>query len=308
MVVFTHLCVYLGAAAGVILLASAVNGRAIKKNGKFSDEFGNCTLSTSMLSEIKSYQPTVDRIAKEIVNGHFSGDTWNSLSIFIDMFGPRMYGSKSLEDSIDYMVCKLQEVGLENVHTENATLPRWQRGFESAQLLQPHEQNLPMLGLGSSVGTPRDGIIADVVVVESFDEFDELSENVVRGKIVLFVPKWVSYFVTVKYRYRCASVASRKGAVAALLRSITPFSIGSPHTGAQKYEDGVVKIPVAAITVEDTEMLLRMYRRGDQITIRLKMDDKNLDPYVSRNTIAELQGRTHSHDKKVVVVSGHLDR
>lgn len=76
----------------------------------------------------------------------------------------------------------------------------------------------------------------------------------------------------------------------------------------QTYEKGVVQIPVAALTVEDAEMLLRLYRRGERMTIRLEMEDRNLDPYVSRNTISELQGRTYAVDKKVVVVSGHLDR
>lgn len=273
---------------------------------KFVDGNGNCALPTKLLNEIQSYQPIVNKIAQEILNGNYSGDTWNSLSEFIDKFGPRFSGTKSLESSIDYMVDKLKEVGLENVHTENATIPRWQRGFESATLITPHEQNLPILGFGFSVGTPRGGIIGDVVVVESFDEFDKLDENVVRGKIVVFVPEWVSYGVTVKYRSKGASEASKKGAIAALVRSITPFSIGSPHTGMQTYE-GVVKIPVAALTVEDAEMLLRLYRRRQRISIRLEMEDRNLDPYVSRNTISELQGRTQPIDRNVVVVSGHLD-
>lgn len=293
----------------VIVSLSVVNGAVIDNRiDKFIDATGNCALPSKLLNEIKSYQPIVDKIAKEILNGSYTGDTWNSLSEFVDRFGPRFSGSKSLENSIDYMVDKLKEVGLENVHTENATIPRWQRGFESAQLVQPHEQNLPILGFGFSVGTPRGGLIADVIVVESFDEFDKLSEDVVHGKIVVFVPEWVSYGVTVQYRSKGASVASKKGAVAALVRSITPFSIGSPHTGMQTYEKGVNEIPVAAVTVEDAEMLLRLYRRGVPISIRLEMDDRNLDPYVSRNTISELQGRTQPIDKKVVVVSGHLDR
>lgn len=295
--------------AVILSIASAVNGGVIDNRvEKFVDQNGQCALPPKLLDEIQSYQPIVNKIANEILNGNYTGDTWNSLSEFIDKFGPRFSGSKSLESSIDYMVDKLKEVGLENVHTENATIPRWQRGFESAQLVQPHQQNLPILGFGFSVGTPRGGIIGDAVVVESFEEFEKLTEDVVRGKIVVFVPQWVSYGVTVQYRSKGASVASKKGAIAALVRSITPFSIGSPHTGMQRYEEGVVQIPVAAVTVEDAEMLLRLYRRGERITIRLEMEDRNLDPYVSRNTISELQGRTQPVDKKVVIVSGHLDR
>lgn len=297
-------------AAVILLLTSVVVNGAVIDNRieKYVDVDGNCAMPTKLLTEIQSYQPIVNRIAQEILNGTYTGDTWNSLSEFIDEFGPRFSGSKSLERSIDYMVDKLREVGLENVHTENATIPRWQRGYESATMVEPHEQNLPILGLGFSVGTPRGGLIGEVVAVESFDELDGLSDDVVRGKIVVFVPEWVSYGVTVQYRSKGASKAARKGAVAALVRSVTPFSIGSPHTGMQSYEKGVAQIPVAAVTVEDAKMLLRLYRRGKRIVIRLEMEDRNLDPYVSRNTIAELQGRTQPVDKKVVVVSGHLDR
>lgn len=80
---------------------------------------------------------------------------------------------------------------------------------------------------------------------------------------MIFVPAWTSYGQTVRYRSIGASVASRKGAVAALIRSITPFSIGSPHTGVQEYSSDVKKIPAACITVEDATMLLRMFRRGE---------------------------------------------
>jgi len=47
-----------------------------------------------------------------------------------------------------------------------------------------------------------------------------------------------------------------------LVRSVTPFSIESPHTGAMSYTTGVTKIPAAAISVEDANMFLRMRERG----------------------------------------------
>lgn len=219
-----------------------------------------------------------------------------------------MSGSANLERAIDYMIGQLNDAGLENVHTENASVPHWERGFESAQLTAPHTQTLPFLGLGTSIGTPRGGIIADAIVVQTFDELKALPDSDVHGKIVVFAPQWESYGKTVQYRSAAASRASEKGAVAALVRSITPFSIGSPHTGMQHYADGVRKIPVGCITVEDAEMLLRMHRNGTPLTIRLEMEDRMFpEPFVSRNTIAELQGAGSSKNTSVVVVSGHLD-
>lgn len=222
-----------------------------------------------------------------------------------DKFGSRMTGSSSLENAIDYMVDEMKKAGLDNVHTENATVPHWERGYENCQMVSPRQAKINICGFGFTVGTLRGGLIADVVAVESFDEFDALPESTVKGKIVLFVPEWQGYGKTVAYRSRAASVASKKGAVAALVRSITPYSIGSLHTGMQQYADDVKnKIPVAAVTVEDAYIMLRMYRRGEKITLHLEMEDRNLGDFVSRNTIAELAGESKT---PVVVVSGHLD-
>lgn len=84
----------------------------------------------------------------------------------------------------------------------------------------------------------------------------------VKGKIVVYNEPYVSYGETVKYRSHGAVEAAKLGAVATLIRSVTPFSIASPHTGWQDYDDNVTKIPTACITIEDAQLLNRMYQRG----------------------------------------------
>ena len=49
--------------------------------------------------------------------------------------------------------------------------------------------------------------------------------------------------------------------MAVLLRSVASFSIDSPHTGMQTYDVRYPKIPIAAISIEDAEMLARMQVR-----------------------------------------------
>lgn len=127
----------------------------------------------------------------------------------------------------------------------------------------------------------------------------------VEGKIVVYNEPYVSYEETVKYRGYGAIEAAKLGAVATLIRSVTPFSIDSPHTGWQHYQDNVTQIPTAAITVEVAEMLHRMYQSGEDILIYLSMEARNLSPVMSRNTIADITGS--QHPDKVVIVSGHLD-
>lgn len=52
------------------------------------------------------------------------------------------------------------------------------RGSESATLLQPRQKNLAMLGLGYSIGTPPEGITANAVVVNSFEELKKRADEV----------------------------------------------------------------------------------------------------------------------------------
>lgn len=163
---------------------------------RISDE---CGLSEALKSEIQSYQPIVDRIAHEILNGKFKGETYNSLQHFTDKFGPRLAGSKNLENAIDFMLTEFENQGLENVHAEKAEVTHWIRGVEKASVLTPFEGNLPILGLGTSVGTTKKGIKAKAVVVETFDELNLIPDSEVEGKIVVFVPKWEGYGRTVRY-------------------------------------------------------------------------------------------------------------
>ena len=121
---------------------------------------------------------------------------------------------------------------------------------------------------------------------------------------MIFNEPFVSYGETVKYR-SAAAEAAKLGAVATLIRSITPYANDLPHTGWQNYRDGVEKIPTAAISINSSETLHQMYKNGEDILIYLYMEAKSYPPVYSRNTIAEIKGS--KEPEKVVLVSGHLD-
>jgi len=183
-------------------------------------------------------------------------------------------------------------------------VPHWVRGEESLELLTPTAIKLSMLGLGNSIATPAAGVSAEVVVVRDFAELDALGEQV-RGKIVVFNAPFVNYGLTVQYRVTGASRAARYGAVAVLVRSITPVSLQTPHTGAMNYDPQQPQIPAAAITIEAAELLQRLYDRGEHPTVRLKMEAKFLPDTESANVVAELKG-TERPDE-IVLIGGHLD-
>ena len=243
--------------------------------------------------------------AEKIIQAALENEAgFERLAELCDTFGPRFTGSQNLEDAIDWILEKMEEDGLANVHGEKVKVPRWVRGKESMALISPHKKEMHILGLGGSIGTPKKGIRGEVFVVNSFDDLEANAEKA-KGKIVLFNVPFTSYGETVQYRYGGAPAAAKAGAVASLVRSIGPFSLNTPHTGGMRYEDGVKKIPHAAITLENAEMFQRIQDRGGTITVKLKMDGHYIPDGWSRNVVAELPGT--EFPKEVIVMGGHID-
>jgi carboxypeptidase Q len=229
---------------------------------------------------------------------------WNRVATLTETFGHRFSGSESLERAIDWTLAEMTKDGLDGVRGEPVMVPRWIRGAESIELVSPRHQVLPMLGLGGSIATPAAGITADVMVVTSYDELRARAAEA-RGKVVLFNVPFTNYGQTVQYRSGGAVAAARVGAVASIIRSVTPYSMRTPHTGGMAYNDSVPKIPHAAITPDDADMIARMIARGQKVTVKLTMSARTMPDAQSRNVIAELRGSTTPEE--VVVMGGHID-
>jgi carboxypeptidase Q len=226
------------------------------------------------------------------------------LTELVDRFGPRFSGTENLERAIDWILDQMRRDGLHAVRGEPVQVPRWVRGAESLRLVHPRARDLPVLGLGGSIGTPEEGVTADVLVVGSFEELEARAPQA-RGRIVLFDVPFTNYGETVRYRTTGAIAAARAGAVASLVRSVGPFSMQTPHTGAMSYADSVPRIPHAAITGEDALLLRRMQERGERVTVTLRMSARTLPDTESRNVVAELRGRERPDE--FVVIGGHID-
>jgi Peptidase family M28 len=232
-------------------------------------------------------------------------DGMDSLTYLCDRIGNRLSGSPALERAVSWAAAKMKADGLTNVVTPSVKVPHWVRGNESAALTEPVARPLTILGLGGSVGTPKRGITADVVPVSSFEDLEKRGRDGVQGKIVLFNVPYEGYNRTVVYRTSGPSRAARLGAVAALVRSITPVSIQSPHTGALEYADGLPKIPAAAVTIEDALLIQRLADAGNPVVVHLEMDAHMLPDAESANVIGEIPGRERPDE--IVVIGGHLD-
>ncbi|NXX45973.1 CBPQ Carboxypeptidase, partial [Tricholaema leucomelas] len=258
-------------------------GKSVRRGVSYPRTFAD------IKKELAGYRDVAKAIIDLAVHGRAQNRSYERLAVFADTIGPRLSGSKNLEAGIKYMFRALQEDRLENVHLEPVKVPHWERGEEFAMMLEPRNHSIAVLGLGSSVATPPGGIVAEVIVVSSFDELHRRAKEA-KGKIVVYNEPFISYGETVRYRSEGAAEAAKVGAVASLIRSVAAFSIHSPHTGWQSYQPAVPRIPTACIAVEDAEMMARMALRGTRIIVHLKMGAKTYPDSPSFNTVAEIVG------------------
>lgn len=250
---------------------------------------------------LNGYRDIAARIVGESMASDFA---WRRLAELTDTVGHRLSGSPQLDHAIRWATAEMKRDGLDNVHTEPVMVPKWVRGRESAEIVEPGRHAIAMLGLGDSVGTPAGGIQAEALVVGSLEELDANAAKA-RGRIVVFNVPYSGYGETRPVRSNGPSRAARHGAVAALVRSVGPPGLRLPHTGALQYLDGAPKIPGAGIATEDADRLQRMADRGERIVLRLQMEARFEPDVLSANVIGEIRG--HELPDEVVVVGGHLD-
>ncbi len=249
----------------------------------------------------ETYREVADQLIDAALADSFAYDRLAELT---DTFGPRISGSRNLEDAIDWIIEEMNADGLDNVRGEAVMVPHWVRGEETLMMIEPRVADLRILGLGGTIGTAPEGITGEVLVVNSYDELEARAEEA-RGKIVLYNVAFTTYGQTVQYRSTGAIRAAEVGAVASLIRSVGPVSLSTPHTGAMRYSDEVPRIPHAALTMEDAMMMQRMQDRGQRIVVRLNMDDVWLPDAPSRNVMGEIVGSEFPDE--IVVLGGHID-
>jgi carboxypeptidase Q len=255
----------------------------------------------SSLTWLADYRAPASRLIAEATRDSFA---WHRLAVLTDTIGHRLSGSPQLDRSIAWALAEMKQDGLENVHTEKVMVPKWVRGSESAEIVQPAHHAVAMLGLGGSVATPREGIEGPLLIVHSYEDL-EMHAADARGRIVLFNVAYTSYGETSRFRWNGASRAARYGAVAMLIRSVGPNGQRLPHTGGLTYAADSPRIPAAAISSEDADLLQRMTDRGERVALRLRMEG-HVEPDVeSANVVGEIRGR--ERPEEIVVVSGHLD-
>jgi carboxypeptidase Q len=224
--------------------------------------------------------------------------------------GQRLAGSPAEARARAWAVAKLFSLGFSNIRVETFPVPTGTRGTESAEVLVPFPQSLVVNALGGSGLTGPEGVTGQVVAFDSVDALRLAPDDAIRGKIVFVDHRMAATQDGIGYgqfgapRRQGPTIASKKGALAIVIRSIGTDHNRTPHTGIMSFDDGARPIPAGALSIPDAEQLQRILKRGKPVTLKLRLEGTRFTG-TSGNVIAELPGRDPTLPP--VLVSGHLD-
>lgn len=270
-----------------------------------------------VVSAEEAYSPQLRAELKTLRDGALTSDyAWSQVAHITENIGPRPEGSPQAEFAAQYVAGQLRGLGLE-VRLEEVLVPRWNRGAETAELVEyPGQapgtvQKIVLTALSGNTPTTAEGLTAEVVVVRNFEELKALGREKVAGKIVLFNEiydqrkaagglAFKAYEEAVQYRGEGAKAAAALGAVGSLVRSVGDADYRIPHTGGST----PAGIPQGAVTSEDAELMAHLATQG-KIRLHMVLTSQVGPAVVSHNVVADIKGS--EHPEQIVVVSGHLD-
>jgi carboxypeptidase Q len=241
---------------------------------------------------------------------------YHQLAHLTENIGPRPTGSLQAEAAVDYVAGELRQLGLD-VRLEEVKVPHWVRGVETAELVEyagqakGTTQKIVLTALGGSAATPAEGVTAELVVLNNFDELKALGHQGVAGKIVLFNEvfdkqkaaagmAFAAYGEAVRYRAAGPKAVADLGGAACLVRSVGNADYRLPHTGFNL----PAGIPAGAVTAEDASLIADLAAQG-RVRMHLTLTPQKLAEVTSHNIVADLKGS--EYPEHIIVVSGHLD-
>ncbi|MCB9832874.1 MAG: M20/M25/M40 family metallo-hydrolase [Planctomycetes bacterium] len=304
----------LGPFTALLLAFVAISSPVRAQEDEEPQVHAEVTIDGALRDEIRGYRGAVRDIVKHALK---DGQAYESLADLCRRAPKRLSGSPGSAAAVALAQAMMKSAGFENVRLEPVMVPHWEPGdLARVRVLTPARgitTPLPIVPLGGSVATPADGIEAEVVEVPSIEALRALEPATVRGKIVYFdrpmdptmITTFQAYGGAVKQRTLGAVEAGKLGAVAVLIRSVTTLKDDEPHTGAMRYDDGVPRIPAAALSYLAADRLSALIARGEPVRLALELDCKWFEDEQSYNVVGEIVGREKADE--VLVVGGHLD-
>ena len=264
-----------------------------------------------------------DKFVNEIISDIYSvslndSKSYDWLEYLSKNIGPRLSGSLNAERSVKWTKKTLESIGLDSIWLQPVMVPKWVRGnFEYAFIESSpgNTINVNVCALGGSIPTPSSGIKSNVIEVKSFEELESLGKKNIKNKIVFFnrpmqkelINTFESYSNAVNQRYDGARIASKYGALAVIVRSLTLKYDYVPHTGVMSYGNIPIKsrIPAMAISTNDADLLSSMLNLNPNLKFFMKQNCRNFPDVLSYNVIGEIKGSKKPND--IILIGAHLD-
>jgi carboxypeptidase Q len=246
-----------------------------------------------------------------------NGQAYENLRTLTKDIGHRLSGSESAGKAMQWGAEVMRSYGADNVSIMPVMVPHWTRGSvanATARWGDGQEKALHITALGGSVGTdPSSALQAGVTVVKQLAELKDLPSDQTQGRIVLFnrpmdpvqINTGSAYGGAYDQRGNGASAAAAVGARGALVRSLTHALDTLPHTGAMRYQEGIDRIPAAAISTVDAAWLAKAIEQFPDLTVQLELDCQAFDDVEQGNVIGTWYGTELPNE--IITLGGHLD-
>jgi len=263
-------------------------------------------------AEAKIFTDAEIRTANQLIDKALADDTaWKVVESLTTEIGPRLAGSDAEARAREWGAAKLKALGFKNVRVETYDMPYWSRTHEKVEIVSPFAQPLTVTALGNSPATPEGGVTADVVRFDSYQALVDAPMTGLEGKIVFVDEKMTrtqdgsGYGVAVAKRGGASREGKKRGAVAALIRSVGTDSHRMPHTGGMGVGGEDTFIPAAALSAPDADQLARAIKHagGKPVTVKVDIGVERKASVVSGNVIGEIPGQTD----EIILIGGHLD-
>ncbi|WDF55203.1 M20/M25/M40 family metallo-hydrolase [Mucilaginibacter sp. KACC 22063] len=243
-----------------------------------------------------------------------NGKCYENLHYLCKNIGQRLSGSANAQKAVDWSKKLMQDYGFDRVYLQEVMVPHWVRGAKEQGYIIDGKTKTPvaLCALGMSVATPANGVTANVIEVHSLKQLDTLGEAGIKGKIVFFNRPFDERFIEQGTAYGTAGdqrnagpgAASKYGAVAVIVRSLTSALDNYPHTGATNYGKNK-PIPAAAISTIAANQLSELLKKNKSVQFYLKDNCEMLPDVLSYNVVGELTGSVNPN--QIITVGGHLD-
>lgn len=279
---------------------------------KLSSPIAACLFLFALPTQAEVFSDDALAVAHELRQAGLAGD--GGFEVVADLttrIGPRLAGSEGDVRAVAWGEKTLNEMGFDRVWLEPATFPTWHRETERVEVRAPVEHHFEALAIGFSPATPEGGIEAGVVMVDDLAALEAAEPAGIADKIVFIRNRMKrardgsGYGPAVQARSRAAYVAADKGAAGVIIRSIGTSTNRFAHTGGMRFDSGARRLPTAAISNPDADLLERLMAMDEAVSLFMEIDAQVIESFTSHNVIGEITGA--EHPEKIVALGAHLD-